>query len=338
MQKDSIDSKKNTEIIEVEVEIFDYFNGLQDLQEKKIKCVGDAFERFSEDALRILRALRFAATLPNNFAIESSTKMAIFELKNLLKHISKERINAEISRLILGKNVTQILSEFKEIFLQEMPILSSLSDSEFKRNITALNYAPNDLEVRLSVLFFGLENVSKTLKSLKFSRKNIANITAILGVEKVIESSLKSSLDSIILDKKSLKKLLLKYEKYPHANIVLKWIEMRVALDSVALKSSLDSKKSSNFKPKKHNLDSKKMLDLYSEITSKNECFYISHLAINGSDILGLFRALNVEFNGSKIGQILNILIVEIIEEKLQNNKEILLKRAREIIESNLMQ
>lgn len=329
---------KNMQIIEVEVEIFDYFNGLQDLQEKKIKCVGNASKRFSEDALRILRALRFAATLPNNFTIESSTKMAIFECQNLLKHISKERINAEISRLILGENVTQILSEFKEIFLQEMPILTSLSESEFKRNISALNYTPNDLEVRLSVLFFGLENVSKTLKSLKFSRKNIANITAILGVEKVIESTLKSSkksnLDSIILDKKSLKKLLLKYEKYPHANIILKWLEMRVALDSVSLESSLDSKKSSNFKLKKRDLDSKKMLDLYSEIISKNECFYISHLAINGSDILGLFRALNVEFNGSKIGQILNILIVEIIEEKLQNNKEILLKRAREIIES----
>lgn len=307
MQKKSKECENACKMIEIQVEIFDYFNGLQDLEEKKIRCVGNAVTRFSEDALRILRALRFASSLPHHFSIESSSKNAIFECKNLLKHISKERINAEISRLILGENVTQILREFKEIFVQEMPVLKQLSDSDFERNINALACAPKDLEVRLSLLFYGTQNVQKTLKALKFSRKNIANIKAILNVEK--------STDSIIYDKKSLKKLLLKYEKYPHANIVLKWLEMRSALDLTESK-----------------------LHLYNEIITQNESFYIAHLAIDGSEILKLFKTLKVKFSGKNIGEILNMLILEIIDEKLQNNSQDLLKRAKEIIESNVMQ
>ena len=82
--------------------IVDLFGGIEDLKSGKIKCVGVAKDRFNEDALRILRALRFASVL--GFTIEKETKDAIFELYTNLDIIAAERINVEFSKMILGVN------------------------------------------------------------------------------------------------------------------------------------------------------------------------------------------------------------------------------------------
>ena len=87
--------------------IIDPFNGLHDLQWGIISCVGNPKERFEEDALRIMRALRFASTY--GFNIKPSTKAAISECKELLNYVSVERIQSEFCKLLLGKNPAGIL-------------------------------------------------------------------------------------------------------------------------------------------------------------------------------------------------------------------------------------
>ena len=85
-----------------EVGLVDAFGGMEDLKQKKIRCVGSPKERFTEDALRILRAVRFSAQL--GFEIEPETKKAITEIAPNLIHVSKERIQVELSKLLLSAN------------------------------------------------------------------------------------------------------------------------------------------------------------------------------------------------------------------------------------------
>src|SRR3990170_8631463 len=80
-------------------QIIDLFNGLKDIKDKTIRAVGDANERFQEDALRLIRAIRFSAQL--GFAVSQETFEAITKNASLLKHISKERIRDELSKIIM---------------------------------------------------------------------------------------------------------------------------------------------------------------------------------------------------------------------------------------------
>lgn len=83
-----------------DVRLVDIFGGMQDLNHHLIRCVGDPEERFSEDALRILRAVRFSAQL--NFPIEADTAAAVRKLAPTLKNISAERIRTELVKLLVS--------------------------------------------------------------------------------------------------------------------------------------------------------------------------------------------------------------------------------------------
>lgn len=94
--------------------LVDIFGGADDIENKLIRCVGDPDERFGEDALRIMRALRFSSTL--GFTVEAKTKQAIFRNADLLRNIARERISSELLKLLCGKNVLSVMEEYREIF------------------------------------------------------------------------------------------------------------------------------------------------------------------------------------------------------------------------------
>ena len=94
-------------------EVVDPFGGREDLRAHILRCVGEPAKRFSEDALRILRALRFAATL--GFSIEYETKEAIFSLKDDLHYVAAERVREEITKLLLGDHSEEILTAFPTV-------------------------------------------------------------------------------------------------------------------------------------------------------------------------------------------------------------------------------
>ena len=102
----------------------DPFGGQADLRTRKICCVGDPQERLSEDALRILRALRFASVL--GFSIETHTAQALHNLKEQLCHVSSERITAELMRMLCGKAVGAVLMEYADIITAILPELSPM--------------------------------------------------------------------------------------------------------------------------------------------------------------------------------------------------------------------
>ncbi len=111
--------------------IIDYFNGLEDLRDRKIRCIGDPDERFNEDALRILRAIRFSCVL--DFSIEENTKRSLFANKDLLVYLSPERKREELFKILKTEKRCEALSQYREIFETFLPA--------YKTDETALNFS-----------------------------------------------------------------------------------------------------------------------------------------------------------------------------------------------------
>lgn len=104
--------------------LVDPFDGCGDIKRKIIRCVGDPDRRFNEDALRIMRALRFACTL--NFDIASETAESIIKNRHLLLNVAKERIRVELLKLLCGVRVKEILLDFAPVFFEIIPELEAM--------------------------------------------------------------------------------------------------------------------------------------------------------------------------------------------------------------------
>lgn len=106
--------------------LVDAFGGQEDLSAGIIRCVGDPLRRFDEDALRILRALRFASTY--SFSIEAETARGVHNLKSTLHGVAAERIRVELAKLLCGRGVADILRQYHDVFAELFPALQPLKD------------------------------------------------------------------------------------------------------------------------------------------------------------------------------------------------------------------
>lgn len=149
--------------------VIDRFGGQDDLNANIIRCVGDAETRFTEDALRILRGLRFAATF--DFTIHPETSVAMLEKRENLRHVSRERITEEVVRLVCGVSAARIIREFLPIFKEILPGL--------RPDFEKLNTLPPQARLRLAAL---LGDVAP-LAALRLSKKEDAALRAILTSE-----------------------------------------------------------------------------------------------------------------------------------------------------------
>ncbi len=143
--------------------IVDLFGGKNDLENKIIRCVGDPDTRFREDALRIMRALRFAAVY--GFEIDPDTATAALQNKELLKNISAERISSELCKLLCGDGVKYVLDNFYDIFTVFLP--------DFDK--AAVCSAECNLYIRLAAL----TGDTSVLKSLKLDNNTIRIVGAL---------------------------------------------------------------------------------------------------------------------------------------------------------------
>ena len=108
--------------------LVDAFHGQEDLAAGIIRCVGEPEQRFGEDALRILRALRFASVY--GFALEERTARAVHSLKNTLHGVAAERIRVELGKLLCGKGAEGILRDFADVIMEVLPALAPMKDFE----------------------------------------------------------------------------------------------------------------------------------------------------------------------------------------------------------------
>lgn len=142
--------------------IVDLFGGQEDLQRGVLRCVGDAHARFSEDALRIMRALRFAAQL--GFSIEGNTAAAVHADAGLLQRVSAERIFAELSKLVAAPHMRAVMLDYADVLAVVLPEIEASIGFEqhnthhcytvWEHCVRACEYAaPNDPTMRYAALF-----------------------------------------------------------------------------------------------------------------------------------------------------------------------------------------
>lgn len=153
----------------------DYFGGQEDLRCGLIRCVGDADERFNEDGLRLLRALRFAARF--RFAIETETARALRRNRGLLKWIARERVLSELRGTLLAQGAPEILAAYPEVIAAAVPEMETEGEP-WTRALAALREAPPDFSVRLA-LFVNERNAVELLANLKTDSRTRDDVLAL---------------------------------------------------------------------------------------------------------------------------------------------------------------
>ena len=234
--------------------VTDLYGGRADLENRLIRCVGCAETRFDEDALRIMRALRFAATL--GFEIEEKTATAIHTKKHLLDNIAAERIQKEFTKLLTG-NCNKILSEFADVIKVFLP------QADISVGNTALiESAPADPTLRLAMLLSSLspDESQTVLRTLKYDNRTVKNVALMLGSADL----------EISAERPTVKRLINKFGA-PDLKTVLDYL-----LHTRKISTDLHLN----------------VCNVADNVMQKNECCTLSALAVKGSDIsaLGIFK------------------------------------------------
>ena len=190
--------------------IIDYFHGITDIHDHIIRSINDPNIRFQEDALRILRALRFSLQL--DFKIENNTSIAIHNNKQLLKKLSAERIIDELKKIMSYPKAYEIIISYYDIFVTIIDDLKYLSHDTTNKMLLALTNSHPSFIIRMAIILSPCNNYHQILKRLKLSNEEIRSIETIIRYYNVpldnkiqIKYLLKqtSDIDNILLCKKA---------------------------------------------------------------------------------------------------------------------------------------
>lgn len=308
--------------------LIDYFGGLDDIASGTIRCVGDAELRFYEDALRILRGLRFASVL--DFDIEPSTAAAIRSCKRLLKNISPERIAKELLRLLCGTRAQAIIGEYREVFFEMIPQLSALDGyprhggtDAFEHTLDTLSRVPPAARVRVAALLHDVglpatfaegpdgagyftahslagEQIARDiLTGLRFSKKFTESVCAL------VEHHELNLIDNPVEAKKLLGRI------GPEQFFFL--MDLMQA-DAESLSPEQPGRAEAAREMKRH----------AEQLLLRGECLTLSDLALNGRDLM----AAGIR-DGKTVGMILERLFRDVLEKKVENRRDALMERAR---------
>ena len=313
--------------------LVDVFGGIADLENKIIRCVGNAEERFTEDALRMMRAVRFSAQL--GFSIDTDTERAIVALAPNLANISAERIQVELVKLLLSPNPDYIRKAYDlgitAVVLPELDTAFETPQHNPHHMYTVGEHLMHcllntraDRCLRIAALLhdigkpaskttdedgidhfhghveIGEEMAAEILKRLKFDNDTITKVRIYIKYHD----------DQINPNAKSVRRSMGKIGE-EHFNGVLELKRADCLAQSMYMREE-----------KIDGLD--KVEALYQEILDKKQCVSLKNLAISGDDLIEIGVP-----QGRKIGEILSKLLVEVIEEPSHNTHDYLLGRAK---------
>lgn len=317
-----------------ESQLIDMFNGLDDIRNQMIRCVGNADERFKEDALRILRALRFAATL--GFDIEDKTSEAIHYNVHLLKYIAEERKRDELMKLLGGNYTTKILLEYSDVIAEVIPEIQLCIG--FNQNNRYHCY--DVYEHMVHAVENGITPIEKFALLIHDIGKphcytEDKNGGHFYGHPAISEEIAKDVVDHLKFDNDS-KKAVLELVKYHDIEIPVTKKSVLKLLNRLGEERALqlmDIKLADILAHAPGTQDAliekwKIFNRLLGEVLVEGNCFSRKNLAVNGNDI----KALGVS-EGPEIGRIIQTLMGEVMSEQLANEKEVLLNRANELKE-----
>lgn len=312
----------------------DLFGGQNDLKNKIIRCVGDPDRRFNEDALRILRALRFASAL--DFEIEEKTAQSLLKNRALLGNISEERIAKELLKLVCGKGAKRILTDFAPVLFEILPELQPMYKNShdnphhcydiYEHTLIAVESIDPEPTLRFAMLlhdcgkpavkkfdengvahFYGHQRISaeisaQILARLKVSNKFRDEILFLVSNHDRWELYENTEKMSRYLSKFGLDGVL-NLLKVMRADVLAQSPEYRYRLDQIA-----DAEETAK------------------NLAAQKPCLSLSELQINGRTLMDIGIP-----QGRKLGAVLAQLLDEVIDGVTKNTQEALTTRAREI-------
>lgn len=293
--------------------IIDYFNGVEDIHNKVIRCVGNPNDRFSEDALRIMRAIRFATRF--GFEIEHETRNSLFTHKSLLRNISAERINSELT-----KTLQHITFETNVCLLVDMMALLTKVIPEFGNcNIQEIGVrllrSISDIEVRLALLFdFEDKDLENVLYRLRFSNYLFKSVTTIVKYGRCIMND-RNQLEIV---KESISRN--EYNKTDY-------YEVRLLHDIGQKLSAWSILYAYSFFDKDDNDGQDVMRALFLKTIRCTVPYRLADLQVKGNDLISL------GYNGKDIGNVLNTLLDMVMRQTIQNDRDKLIQVAKSIKE-----
>lgn len=316
--------------------LIDPFNGMEDIKYKKISCVGRAEDRFGEDALRILRAIRFAAQL--EFAIMPGTDWEIHKQYKNLENISIERINSEFCKIASSDDFCIELLLYKDVFSLFIPELKDMFDfpqnnpwhiwDVFGHTIHAVEYCDSDdLIVRLAVFFhdFGkphsYQDGEDSIRHFKGHGKVSADMTDSIMKRLRFDNETRNNVVELVYYHDATFEIGKKYVK--------RWLNK---IGEKQFRRLLQVKKADN-KAQNLELSSDRITELskietlIDEVLQEDECFSLKDLAVNGKDLISIgYRT------GKGLGNTLNRLLQLVIDGDCPNEKEKLLQEAESLL------
>lgn len=310
--------------------IVDIFGGMDDLKRKIIRCVGNARERFGEDALRIMRGVRFAAQL--GFSLEKETKEAMTELAPTLEKISAERIQTELVKLLVSDSPELIREAYHlgvtAVILPEFDeMMRTGQETKYHRydvgehTVQAVCNVPPDKVLRLTML---LHDVAKPeMKTVDADGTAHFKGHDIRGEQKAKEILRRLKFDNDTIHKVT------KLVRWHDYRMPAEKKNVRKAMSKISaelfpmylLVKRADILAHSMYRREEELENLSGLQKCYEEIVADHECVSLKQLAVTGTDLIGIGMK-----PGKQIGEVLNELLRIVLEYPEFNNKEHLLR------------
>jgi tRNA nucleotidyltransferase (CCA-adding enzyme) len=328
--------------------LVDPFGGAKDLEKGLIRCVGDPNKRFQEDGLRIMRAIRFAATY--GFEIEPETQKAIHDNKHLLQNVSAERKTVEFVKMLTHAKA-ELLMEYSDVIAEFIPEIKPMIGFDqktpwhkydvYEHTARAVELTPNDPTLRLAVFFHDIgkppifqvdstgrghfklhpekstEMTEQIMRRMKFDTQSIKDVCVLVKhhddpltrnmdsanmkclLREIGEENLRRLVSIQIADKQAQRGTREELEKMDRAAMTY---EDAVILGQLRALDKYDN--------------------LITHVVQSGEPYQIKDLAINGHDLIV------IGLKGKDIGDVLNLMLLDVIKHPKYNTKERLMRGA----------
>ncbi len=314
----------------------DPFGGREDIKRGLISCVGEPKKRFSEDALRILRALRFAATL--DFKLDEATKLAVYDCCEGLRNVSAERIATELKKLLCGRAAGRILCEFCsvfEVFIPDLSVCRGFSQNTpyhiydvLEHTAVMIDSLPNEVNLRFAALFHDIakpicyfvdengrghfkghdlksaEIAEMRLKALKLDNFAVQRVTRLVKYHDM----------RIDASERAVKRVMAK-------------LSPELFFELVKIQRADNAAKNPDLANSKDYYDELEEIAL--KIINEKQCLCLSDLAVNGGDLMSEGMA-----EGKEIGIFLGMALDAVIDGVIPNEKEKIMEYLRGIYEN----
>lgn len=311
--------------------IIDPLMGIKDIEERIIKAVGDPAARFNEDALRILRGIRFEGELVEyDFLMDKKTEEMMVSCKKLLSKISKERIQAEFNKILLSRGASFVLRKYQEIiefiigfsYQDNLNLIGAINPANKKLGNNNLITKTKVLKINLAILMCKVpENkINEILKGLKYRKEIIKDVIFLI-----------SNKDAKLLSNEVHARKMLQKMGEDRLNMLIEFKKYYISAETVFIKEELDKEELDNEELEKKEIKNEENEETYKKEIEKiaefkklvkkqideDSCINRDMLEVDGNDII----KLGVK-EGPEVGKALDFALREVIEGKISNDRE----------------